>query len=91
MFSLLIMIFVYAFYTSLIIGTLTLLAFSAYFSYQNQFQFSSNESIQTTNDKITKILVLLKHYKNQIDLYYYTYLLNKNSNKNIDFFGHNFC
>jgi|694.fasta_scaffold38584_3 hypothetical protein len=36
------------------------------FSYQNQFQFSSNESIQTTNDKITKILVLLKHYKNQI-------------------------
>ncbi len=34
MFSTLIMIFVYAFYISFIVGTLTLLAFRVYFSYQ---------------------------------------------------------
>lgn len=39
MFSLLIMIFVYAFFISLIIGTLTLLAFRIYFSYQNQLHW----------------------------------------------------
>ncbi len=36
------------------------------FSYKNQFQFTDNEPINVTNEKINKILVLIKHYKEQI-------------------------
>ena len=68
MFSLLIMIFVYAFYFSLIVGTLTLFIFRAYFSYQNNLDWKKALFVMLTPCSIGFYLTI--HDKNKLTSLY---------------------